>query len=293
MAEPEEKDRKAAAAVENAEKKLQSLMEKRDAMNALASAAREERDMLNKAKQERIERFTAGKAARDKVVALLREHRSRRNALQAKAKALLGQKKKRAEGIYPDLPTAVEELKVEIKMLEMKQQTTTLGIEEERKVVELIRRRTRELAAKEKELAQQDTVAAEVSKMSGAVDELFRQADEEHREVVRISAQADELQAAIRKLLEELPHLHSEANKKHKLFLEYREKADGFHLKSVEMREKLMAMKKERTSDMREARAIIKEHNIAVRKTLTDSAAVEKKREEDLQELLKRGKIRL
>ena len=87
--------------------------------------------------------------------------------------------------------------------------------------------------------------------------------------------------------------LHNAADKKHAQFNEFKEKADGYHKKASEMRDKLLTMKNEKRMQEREARKIIQEQNRSVRDALLNPAKVEKKQEEALQQLLKKGKISL
>jgi uncharacterized coiled-coil DUF342 family protein len=95
------------------------------------------------------------------------------------------------------------------------------------------------------------------------------------------------------KLIEECSALHNGADKKHALFIEMREKADAYHQKAAEMREKLLTMKNEKRMQEREARQLVQKQNKAVRDALLNPELVEKKREEALEQLMKKGKITL
>jgi uncharacterized coiled-coil DUF342 family protein len=99
--------------IKNAEKKYQSLIEKRNELNQIANQIRDERDMLNKKRNELKDSIDACKKERDKLVAKMREHKEKRNQYQQQAKELIDAKRKKKGDVQKNLPLRVEEIKAE------------------------------------------------------------------------------------------------------------------------------------------------------------------------------------
>jgi uncharacterized coiled-coil DUF342 family protein len=118
-------------------------------------------------------------------------------------------------------------------------------------------------------------------------------ADEEHKKVVALSNQAQEIHDRITLIIKSVSHLVAEANKNHEAYVKLKERADAYHQKAVEMREKLMAMRNEKRDEIREARKRIKEQNIEVKKALYDKGKREKAADDALEILLKKGKVEI
>src|SRR5438132_9498123 len=81
--------KKTTSELEQAEIKLESLLEKRDMLNAEAQQMRQERDLVHEKKREVGERLRSLKDRRASFAAEARGHREKRDALQGKAKALI------------------------------------------------------------------------------------------------------------------------------------------------------------------------------------------------------------
>src|SRR5438552_18043685 len=81
--------KKTSSELEQAEINLQSLMEKRDALNGEAQQARQERDLVHEKKREVGVRLRPLKDRRASFAAEARAHRDKREVLQAKVKYLI------------------------------------------------------------------------------------------------------------------------------------------------------------------------------------------------------------
>src|SRR5256885_10977159 len=81
--------RKEKSELETAEIKLESLIQRRDALNAQAAVSREERDLLHHQRQEVVDRARSLRDERDHFVDEMRAHRDRRNEVQRKAPQLI------------------------------------------------------------------------------------------------------------------------------------------------------------------------------------------------------------
>ena len=294
MTEEEQTKTKAKKAeLENAERKFQELVMKRDDFNRQAEISREERNNLNSRKRELLDIVTKLKDDRDNQVKLLREHKRIRNRLHEEARAILKQKRSKSGKVFPSLTGEAAAMKAELRFMDMKQQTQVLSLADEDELIADIKKKAQELKKIEAELKQQDEVKVEIGEMDANLSDMFKKADTEHELVVKHYEEAQKIHDRMMKLIEECSILHNGADKKHAQFIEFKEKADAYHQKAVEMRDKLLTMKNEKRMQEREARRIILEQNRSVRDALLNPAKVEKKQEEALQLLLKNRKISL
>lgn len=275
--------------LKNAEKKYQSLIQRRNELNDVAKVVREERDMLNAKRKELLEEMKKVKELRNKAVEEMRKHKEVRNQLQQQAKELIQQRRKGRKAIVESLPIRIEELKADIQMLEYKQETTPLSKEAEDRIIEEIRAKRVEYERLRKELEKQKLVEIDLSDKERAIDELFKRADAEHEQVQRYYQESQKLHERYVKLVEEVAALINEANKKHEEYVEIRKQAQEFHNKAVEMRAKIISIRKERRRRWEEARRILEEQNIRAKQLLYDEEKLEELTEEAL-EALKKGK---
>jgi uncharacterized coiled-coil DUF342 family protein len=279
--------------VDSAERKFEDLLAKRNEVNDLAKAMRDERDLINEKKKATIDLVSELKAEKDKYVKIRKEHIELRNRYQTKAKELLTKKKDRAKRIFADLPSEVNARRAELKMLELRQQTTPMSIEKERELTDDIRKKHADLKEMEKLLSEQTDLNSEVKELDGGIDDLFKKADDEHANVVQLSTKIDELNKRMKSLIDELTMMHNESNKKHELHLKLRAKADEYHQKAQEMRTKVIAMKREKNADEHEGRQAIKQANAETRQFFSDKNSEEKIKDDALEKLKKGGKIEL
>jgi uncharacterized coiled-coil DUF342 family protein len=281
------------AEIENAERKFQELVMKRDEFNRQADISCEERNNLNGRKRELLDIVTKIKDDRDQHVRLLREHKRIRNKMHDEARAILKMKRGKSGKVFPSLSGEAAAMKAQISFLDMNQQTQVLSLADEGELISDIKKKTHELKKIEAELRQQDEVKVELGEMDANLTDLFKRADSEHELVVKHYEEAQKVHDRMMKLIDECSILHNEADKKHAQFIEFKEKADTYHKKASEMRDKLLNMKNEKRMQEREARKIILEQNRSARDALQNPTKVEKKQEEAFQQLLKKGKITL
>lgn len=94
-------------------------------------------------------------------------------------------------------------------------------------------------------------------------------------------------------LVNEIASLINEANKKHKKFLEIKQEAQENHDKAVEIRSKIMSVKRERQQQWQEAKQILRNQNLKAQKELLDKDKLEKVADESVNALKEGKKIRL
>ena len=91
--------------------------------------------------------------------------------------------------------------------------------------------------------------------------------------------------------MKSISHLIAEANKNHEAYVAIKEKADGFHEKSQEMRKKLMAIRNEKRDEARAGKKLVTDHNKDVKKQMGSEEDLDAAADDALQLLLKKGKV--
>ena len=279
--------------VQSAEKKYQALIEERNKLNDEANEIKDERNILNTKKTEMIEQMNEFKDKRNKLMDQMREHKKLRDLYHKKAKELITERRKTRGKIVFSLPEKVLSLRQNMQELEFKQQTVPMSIKKEREIVDRIRKGRNEIKNLEGELKEQEKAEKNITSISGSLDDLFKKADEEHKEVIRLYNESQNYHEKMKTFVNEIAHLINKANKKHKGYLEIREKANKIHVKAMEMRNTVLVYKREIWKKRKEAKQVITDQNIKVRKVLEDKGNLEKHAESALEKLLKKEKVSL
>jgi uncharacterized coiled-coil DUF342 family protein len=282
--------RKEKSELEQAEIKLENLIQRRDALNSEAAVSREERDLLHVQKREVVDQARALRDERDRLVDEMRSHRDRRNEFQRKARDLIELKRKVRGQLHGSIAGELERLRRDVKGMEMRQQTSTLKLEEENALLDDLRDKLKELKALEHLRSEQDKIGKEVKDLDGSITDLFRAADKEHDLVVKLNAEAKDRHEKVGALAAQISTLGADADKKHEAYLKVRTRADELHGKAMEMRESVLTIRNTARSEIREARNLLRQQNITVRKELLDERKLDRAAEEALQLLLKKGR---
>jgi phosphoserine phosphatase len=274
-----------------AELKYRNLVDKRNGFNDEARVFREERDALNLQKRELLDEMKALREKRDFLVNEMRLHKARRNELQAKAKELIAAKKSQRKVLRRGLDGNIHSLQERISELERRQETVAMDLKEENQLLEDLKRSRDGLAELAELYAEQESILQGIKGADEAIDELFRQADLEHQMVVEKYTESHEVHEKYVGLVKEVSHLIAAADKKHEEFLKIRERADHYHRRAMEMREKILSIRRERVAEKREARAFIRDRRKKFKKE--EMVREEEKVDEALETLKKGRKITL
>ena len=285
--------KKEKSELDTAEIKLETLIQKRDALNEEAAVFRQERDLLNKQKRDLVDQMRALRDERNRLVQEMRGHRDRRNELQRKARDLIELKRKVRGQMRSSIGGDLDRLRRDVKGLEMRQQTASLKLDEENALLDDLRGKLRELKDLEALRGEQDRVTKDVKDLDVSITDLFKVADQEHAFVVRLGGEAKDRHEKVVALLNQIDALITEADKKHEEFLKIRTRADEFHQKAVEMREKVLTIRNTQRSEIREARNLIRQQNVSVRKALLDEKKLDQAADDALQLLLKKGRVEM
>lgn len=277
----------------NAEKRYNELTEKRDELNAQARAAFDARNTLNDEKRKFYDEMNTLSEQRKKLGDELTKHKNLRDEYQGAAKQLIGTKRTKRKDVHKNLPGDIGALKADIRLLEIKQETTPLSIHKERAVLDQIKAKKAEVKRLEELFGKQNVVVGELEDMDKTIDELFAKGDEEHQMVLALGKEFKEIRKKMDALRKEISHLALEATKKQEEGNAFREEGTKFHQKAMEMREKLMAAKKERRAEWESKRKEVADYNKGVRESLGTEKDKEKAADDALEALMKGGKIQM
>ena len=293
MTETTSKKKQELEELKNAEKKYQSLIQKRNELNDIAKVVREERDMLNEKRNELREQMKKAKEERDTLVTHMKEHKELRNTYQQQAKALIKQRQKKRGDVQQNLPLLVEELKADIQMMEYRQETVPMGHHEENDLIKKIKEKKFDFLRAKKKLEQQQSIEIDLSDTDKAITELFQKADQEHERVQQIYDESQKKHELYMKLVQEVAASINESNKKHKKYVEIRQEAQDNHEKAMEMRSKVMEIKKERRKRWQESKDILQKQNLEAKKLVFDKDKLDKIADQSVDELKSGKKISL
>jgi len=276
---------------ENAEIRYRGIIEKRNELNDQARQFADTRNSLTSERREIVEDIMDLREERDEIVKKMRHHKKLRNNHQDKAKSLIETKKGKRKGIHKDLDRDIEVIRTEAKMLELKQETTVITIEEENQLLKNLKKQYVEMRRLESMLGEQDAILSDVKNVDEKITLLFKMADEEHEKVVEFSKQSNEIHDRITLMGKSITHLIAESNKNHELYVQMKERADQYHQKANEMRDKIMTVRNLARDEIRESRQAITQQNKSVKMALNDEKKLEAAANEALETLFKKGKF--
>jgi len=285
--------KKSLSELEQAEIRLEALIEKRDRLNQEANLLRQERDPVHEKKREFSSKLREIKDKRAAIAGRAREHRAKRDALQKQAKALIEMKRKLRGQSTGSVSEELRALKRSIAALDLKQQTASLTLAEENELLEDLKDRMKRAKTLEALKVDQDKVLKEVRDIDASITELFAQADKEHEAAIEWSAQARVLDEEAAGLVDSISTLILEGDQKHEAYLEAKAKADEVHAKVVEMREKVLSVRSAKRAEAREARDLLRRQNLSVRRALLDKDELEKSADEALRALFQKGRVEI
>ena len=285
--------KKTLSELQQAEIKLESLLQKRDALNQEAQLARQERDMVHEKKRELSAKLREIKDRRGALAAEARAHRAKRDEHQGKAKALIDLRRRLRSKTGASASEELRSVKRQTQAMELKQQTASLTLAEENDLIDEIKehlKRVKELQVLKDE---QDKITKEVKDLDGTITDLFAKADAEHKIASELSSQAQAVHQETIELVQAISALTVEGNAKHEAYLEARAKADEVHAKVVEMRDKVLSIRGTQRAEQRESRELLRNQNRSVRRALYDEKKLEEAADEAVKALLQKGRVEI
>ncbi|MFA5896114.1 MAG: hypothetical protein WC985_04340 [Thermoplasmata archaeon] len=285
--------KKTRSELDQAEIRLESLLEKRDVFNQEAQLARQERDMVHDKKRELSAKLRELKDKRAAFASQARVHRAKRDEFQTKAKALIELRRKMRSHVGGSVTQELRNLKKQIQQMEMRQQTASLTLSEENDLIDELKEHLKRAKELESLKTEQDAISEEVKDLDSTITELFDRAEKDHQTALEFSAQAQAVHQETVELVSTISALAIEGNAKHEAYLEARAKADEIHAKVVEMRDKVLSIRGAKRAEARESRELLRTQNRSVRKVLYDEKKLEESADEALKALLQTGRVEI
>ncbi len=285
--------KKTLSELDQAEIKLESLLERRTALNQEAQLSRQERDMVHEKKRELSATLRGLKDRRAAYAAEARAHRAKRDEAQGKAKALIELRRKMRSRTGASVTQELRNLKKQIAQMEMRQQTASLTLSEENELIDELKGHLKRAKELESLKTEQDAISAEVHDLDGTITELFAIAEKEHQAAAELSAQARAVHEETLDLVAAISTLVAEGDAKHQAYLDARGKADDVHAKVVEMRDKVLSIRGAKRAEAQESRNALRDQNRSVRRTLYDEKKLEESADAALKALLQKGRVEI
>jgi uncharacterized coiled-coil DUF342 family protein len=285
--------RKTLSELEQAEIRLQSLLEKRDALNHEAQELRDARDLVHAKKREVGDRLWALKDRRGALAGEARLHRRKRDELQGKARALVDVKRKMRTSGPADVGAELRSLTRRVAEMDMRQQTASMSLTKENELLDQMKESMRRVKVLQGLKAEQDKILREVGDLDREITGLFQAAEKEHEAAVALSDRARAAHEETLAFVPQMSALGAEGVAKHEDYLDSRTKADEVHAKVVEMREKVLTIRGAQRAEVRESRDLLRAQNRSVRAALLDERRLEATADAALRSLFEKGKVEI
>jgi uncharacterized coiled-coil DUF342 family protein len=285
--------KKTKSELEVAELRYRSLMDKRNEFNRQAQEIIKDIDGIRVKKNLILDDLAELREQKAQIHDKIQAHKRRRDEYQKRAKDLLALKKSKKGKISANLEYQLNDLDKKIVDMEFKQETTFMTVQKENELLDELREEVKKRGELEVFVDEQKELLKEVKNIDLTIDELFKIANEEHEEIVKLFPEAKKFSDKMSKEFKKVGAHLAEMKKKREVLDGIRQKADHYHQRVKEMREKILTIKKSTREDVRKARQEIRDQNIAVKKALEDEQKLSKKAEETLESLMKKGRIEL
>ena len=289
----DEKIKKTKKHLEDAEKRFQGLIEKRDELHTEGKLLKEERDSFHEQKRDMADKIKKLKDERQELVEKMREHKKRRDQAQSEAKRLIARRGGKSQEVVADLSGQIDDLETEIKLMDYQYQTEPLNMKKEKEFLDNFKIKYKKLLELKQLKPDYEVLLGEIDDINERITELFKLADSEHIEVDNYYKESQKVHEKILKLNDDIKVLNEEANKKHQDFIKVNERATHFHERAMEMRGKILSIRKERREILSEAKKVVDDLNLAVKNKLEDEDELDKAADEAVKKLKNKGKINL
>ena len=280
----------------SAEKRYRGLLDRRDMEANLADEAREERDMLQTRRRELIDASRAARAKRDELSDEARIHEELARAARVRLQGSARKKQQRGGNKGPETEEEKHDrLRAEIAQAERRLEREPMPIAEEKKLVEVTRRKKREADSLKAALAAKAPAGAEGLGDDLPHDEegLKHVIDEQSAQANALRGQAQAAHDEAQKHSGDIDALTKEADIKHARVLDHRAKANDIHEKAMKMRELVIAERAKRQAEREEGRQEMADQAERVKSTLFDEERTNREADEAVATLKAKGRLAL
>ncbi len=291
----EEVSEELQAELSNAEKRLRTIYERRDAFQEEAKVFRDIRNDLQEKRRSTLDTISELKVQKDELYAQINEAKARRDHFNEKAGLISGTIRRRRDDDkkaepYEDRIT----LEIEIGKLEKQYETIPAkDLASERKLVAQIEEKRKKLHAILEKEPEREMKATEYKNAEDEVQDYRQKADDEHKRMNELYGKVREIDQKMKDIYPTINHLRAEGDKNHEEYLKARAQADAQHQKAMELRDHVLQMREEKRKILNEARSVVDDQNRKVRDVLEDESKLDSAADEAVNLLMKKGKISL
>lgn len=218
--------------------------------------------------------------------------RQRDGARAAMEQALVALREFRADLPKGDHPHP-EQIRREIRDLEMRQQTTALPIAEENQLIDRLRSLTRQLSEAEKSKAAVDDRQRKLKELDLALATHRAEADRLQHELGRAHAERDRTMQSMRDQLVQAGKLVAELREKGRRRADVMAKLDAMNRDVMGLEREADRLAQRSRDRHNEAKQTVRDYNRNVRESVSGERAFGRTADAQLEELMKRGKITL
>lgn len=292
--EAEEKpDRELREKLHAMESKVRKMRETRNNFNAQARVSAEKRNSVQaqyKEHRTKIELFVTEMRA---MRAEIRSFKEKRNAIQSQMRDLISQIKGRRKDHSDKKSVTAEyaELKQQVDALEVKFETSSVGIKKEKEMVEKIKRFSKRIEELEPEVTQFQMVKVDLSDMDLAIKTLKAEADSAHNSMIEAVERLNQKTPEVDEAFSHRDFLKAEGDRFHTEFVELKEKANEIHSKIEELMVDVNKARDELKTVREERKSWLTDHNAAVNAEMQTGAQSDKVAESLANSLLSQGSI--
>jgi uncharacterized coiled-coil DUF342 family protein len=186
-----------------------------------------------------------------------------------------------------------DQLEREVRQLELKQQTTALPLAEENALIDRIRALRRQLDGVQKEAGVVNAHEGRVKELEKAIMTKRAALEKLMAESARLKVERDRRMANMRSLLEEVGALVGEIRAKARARRDTMDKVQGFSRQLGEIDDEILRLDRGSRARRDEARRTIREYSRGSRDRVAAETAYASVADQQLEQLLKRGRITL
>ena len=273
---------------------MRKLRDSRNNHNDQAKRFAEQRNAIQSQYKEHREKLDMSVAEVKAIRAEQNLHKTRRDAIQAQIRDLIGQAKAQ-RGDRNDKKSASFEfnkLSSEVDNMEKTYETRGgMSSKKEKETMEKIKNMRRRMKELEPEVEKLQLIKVDLSNRDEAIAQLKAEADAAHKDFVEGLERAKGMSTDLDELFAHRDFLKGEGDRFHKEFLACREKADEVHAKISEMMKEVNEARDKLKIAREERESWITDHNASVSNEMKTGAEDEKVADSMVEHLLSAGSL--
>ena len=278
------------------EKRLSKLRDVRANHHEAANRSADQRNNIQAQYKEQREKLDARLAQVAEIRARIKQHKERRNSIQAQMKELFGRQRFRRDDEKAGRSVAAEynKMKAEVEAIEIRLETSgTISLEKEKGLVKKVKEMHRRLAELEPNLEQQEKIKIDLGDIEGTIARMKQEADESHKLMLSAVDEANEESKELDELFAHRDFLKAEGDRHHNAFVAEKEKANAIHEKTLELMKQVVEVRDLMKAERVERKSWIDDHNAAVDAEMRSGAESEEVASDLIETLMGKGNLTL